>query len=173
MTPAEAIQQFKLDIKTEFVPFSKSRNTKERDPSLNWRVTLTRDGRDLLTVDYMAGLAHTPAYKTAKGNIKSLYNNNRIRTECEEGFYAAQESEFRVTTRPILPKIEDVIYSLITDAAALEYPTYEEWANDLGYSPDSRSGEKIYRACLEIALKLRAGLGETALSILREAFQDY
>ena len=43
----------------------------------------------------------------------------------------------------------------------------------LGYDPDSRKAEGIYRACLELALKLRNGLGEKLLAELREAVADY
>ena len=51
--------------------------------------------------------------------------------------------------------------------------TFEEWAGDFGYDLDSRNAEKIYRACLDNALKLRAMLGNDALDKLRELFQDY
>jgi hypothetical protein len=33
--------------------------------------------------------------------------------------------------------------------------------------------EAIYNACIDIALKLRSAIGESGLSELREAFQDY
>lgn len=46
-------------------------------------------------------------------------------------------------------------------------------AETFGYDPDSRSAEKVYRACMEIALKMRAALGESGLSRLNEIFQDY
>lgn len=55
----------------------------------------------------------------------------------------------------------------------LDSSTFEEWANEFGYDPDSRKAEVIYRACLEIALKLRNGLGEDRLRDLRELFTDY
>jgi hypothetical protein len=71
------------------------------------------------------------------------------------------------------PSAADVLYSLALDASVLDSATFEEWASELGYDPDSRSAEKIYRACLEIALKLRAAIGDAGLEQLREAFQDY
>ncbi len=37
----------------------------------------------------------------------------------------------------------------------------------------SRKAEAIYRACIETALQLRAGIGEAAMSALRDACQDY
>ena len=59
------------------------------------------------------------------------------------------------------------------DADVLDYPTFEEWADTFGYDCDSRSAEKTYRDCLEIALKMRAIFGEADLTKLRDTFQDY
>ena len=52
------------------------------------------------------------------------------------------------------------------------YPI-EGWAADLGYDTDSRSAEQTYRACLEIGLKMRNGLGDAQLRALRGIYQDY
>lgn len=174
MTPNEPIDALGLSLESEFVPFSQSRNAKEKHLSLNWRVTLLCKTRKIVTTDYGAGMAHTPAYKAAKGNKDSVYNHTRIKTECEKGFAVQPNSEYTINRNaPILPDAKDVIYSLIQDGWAIDYPTYEGWASDLGYDEDSRKGEAIYRACLEIGLKLRASLGEAGLTTLREAFQDY
>lgn len=47
------------------------------------------------------------------------------------------------------PKIEDVLSSLKTDVEAISYPSFEEWASDFGYDPDSRRAEDIYSACIK------------------------
>lgn len=78
-----------------------------------------------------------------------------------------------VSRDEIMPDSLDVIYSLLRDGDAIDSPTYESWAEGNGYDTDSRKGESIYRACLEIGLKLRAALGEAGLEKLRTAFQDY
>ena len=57
-----ALESLKLTVDAAFVPFSQSRNKAEKSPSLNWRVTVKRDGHDVLTTDYMAGMAHCPGY---------------------------------------------------------------------------------------------------------------
>ena len=74
---------------------------------------------------------------------------------------------------PPVPTLRDVLYSLVSDADAIDCATFEDWASNYGYDTDSRSAEKAYRACLESGLKLRAMLGEEALTKLRELFQDY
>lgn len=184
LTPAQiaaaAMERHKLTVTSVFVPFSQSRSKGERQPNLNWLVTLLKDGRPILTTDYSAGQAHCPSYKQTFGprTIADDERRQRVRQECETGFKMTApfggDSFHPDRKAPITPKAVDVLYSLIQDSDVIDYATYEEWAPNLGYDPDSRAGEKVYRACLELALKLRAGLGETVLAELREeAFENY
>jgi len=152
-----------LTMTAEFVPWSQSRNKSEKSPSLNWRVTLHRSGRDILTTDYMAGCGHCPSYTQSKQSVDQA---NAVRHECETGRALG-------VGKKLLPDLADVMHSLSLDASVIDCPTYEEWARETGYDPDSRKGEAIYRACLEIALKLRAAIGEDGLRQLAEACQDY
>lgn len=168
----DTARELGLTMEAEFVPFSKSRNKDEKNPSLNWRVTLHRNGREILTTDYMAGSGHCPAYKSpehGRPGFMSIERDKAIRIECEEGK--------RVLTygygNPIVPELADVLYSLVADASAIDYATFEDWASEHGYYTDSRSAEKTYRACLETALKLRSAIGDDGLHKLRVACQDY
>lgn len=195
-TLQQAIERLGLSIRAEFVPFSKSRNAKPdakpAERSLNWRVTLVRrhnmgegdalDSRfvDILTTDYSAGIAHCPAHKRLGWNPRwTLENAALIEAETETGLPHKKGWGGMTLPVPIGPrkKIEpeaaSVIHSLALDSDVLDYPTFEEWAENFGYDSDSRKAEAIYRACLEIALKLRAGLGEKALADLRAAAQEY
>lgn len=178
---AAAIAALGLTVKADFVPFSQSRNKAEKSPSLNWRVTVQRNGRDLLTTDYSAGIGHCPSY-----NVKPSPHWNRpdrmwrgelCAFECESGFKARGFTSWGGFTsdreKPILPNPLDVLYSLHMDADVLNYATFEDWAETFGYDADSRSAEQTYRACLEIALKFRAALGEDGLAQLANIFQDY
>jgi hypothetical protein len=167
-----------LDMRAEFVPFSQSRNAKPRAGqdkpwrSLNWRVTLTRGGRDVLSTDYSQGEAHCPAYKAKADNFDKWQRAKAIALEIETGKIARafMGGTPSATAKPIpSPEIADVLHSLAMDSDVIDYATYEDWAACLGYDPDSRSGEATYRACLTIALALRAAIGEAALSQLREA----
>lgn len=63
--PAAALAALGLTVESVFVPFSQSRNKAEKSPSLNWRVTVKRNGRDVLTTDYSAGMGHCPGYKVS------------------------------------------------------------------------------------------------------------
>lgn len=176
-TPAERIDtvaaELSLTMETKFIPWSQSRNKAEKSPSLNWAVTIKRNGRNVLTTDYSAGCAHAPSYKQGDN---SMMRHDMVQFECEHGYRATSYSSGRIaqaSNRPIQPELRDVLYSLAMDAEVLDAGDFEEWAGNLGYDTDSRKAETIYRACLNIALKLRNGLGEDGLSKLREACQDY
>ena len=171
-----------ITVESEFVPWSQSRSYSAEDVkytdkrNLNWRVTLKHDGRDVLTTDYSAGIAHCPAYKSIRpGTLKfSLYNEELFEHETETGTTARRSGAFGVTKgKPILPEADSVLCSLVMDASVLDASTFEEWVGDLGYDEDSRAAEAIYRACLEIALKLRNGLGNDTLVELQEVFRDF
>lgn len=155
-----------LSIDCAFVPFSQSRNAKEKWQSLNWRVTLKRNGRDILETDYSQGIAHCPAY-----SIKGKYGQaNAIAIEIEKGRIAKKafgDGRYFESRKPIAPpSLADVLSSLCMDSDVLNYANFEQWAKNFGYDPDSRKGEAIYRQCLEIALTLRAAIGDADLSEL-------
>lgn len=152
-TTAEQIEavatELGLSMTAEFVAWSKSRNKGEKQPSLNWKVTIyraaTAPGRSplvVLTTDYGAGSGHYPGYGSRDRYSEKLI----VPMECETGKvcrYHASGGTAAPTTTPILPKFADVLYSLVSDAD------------------------------LDIALKLRNGIGEAGLKQLREACQDY
>lgn len=181
ITPREKILAFAerhaISLDSEFVPWSRSHNAKEKSPSLNWIITLRRDGREILRTDYMAGAGHCPADK--KKWADKHEKREAIRIECETGQAArAMVTMARPTARSgaehaIKPLLPDVLYSLALDSDVLEYSAFDDWASNYGYDLDSRSAEKTWRACVEIALKLRAALGEKGLTELREACENY
>lgn len=181
MTPKEilanAMAHLALTVESEFVPWSKSRSFKPganiRERNLNWKVTLLHNGRKVLTTDYSAGIAHCPSYP--KGGYISVDVATKLESETERG---KQTKIGGFTGHPFLgdtikPDACDVVYSLALESDVLDHPSFESWAGDFGYDTDSRKAEAIYRACLGVALALRAAIGEVGLTILREACRDY
>lgn len=171
-----------VGIRATFVPWSQSRNKDEKDDrgqprlSLNWRVTLYKAHRDILETDYMAGVAHCPAHKRIKKqHAPSVDEWRKVEWECENGREVSRfiYGESLHGSKPIAPDLCDVLASLSMDSSVLDEACFEDWATALGYDSDSRKAEAIYRQCLELALKLRNGLGEAALAELRDACQDY
>jgi hypothetical protein len=181
-TLQRAAARLNLTVKAQFVPFSVSRSKDQKDKNLNWKVTLQRDGRDIIETDYSAGQGHCPSYKSppkfSSGAVDKWKHRKQIDMECETGKrckfqYESAQSLSPISSQPIVPDECSVIYALVMDSDVLNYSSFEQWAGDFGYDTDSRQAEKIYQDCLAIALKLRAGLGEQALSELAAACQDY
>lgn len=176
---AALVQELGLTMTAEFVPWSRSRsfkaNAKLTDRNLNWKVTILKAGREILTTDYSAGLAHCPSYKQSWNWQPSVDEAKAIEFETENGRTSRDFGSlgWKVGGKPIEPDLADVLHSLASDCDVLDYSTFEEWAPEFGYDPDSRKAEGIYRECIKLALALRNGLGEPALVRLREAFQDY
>lgn len=169
------LKKHDLTVESEFVPWSCSRNAGEKMPSLNWKVTLKQAGRVILTTDYMAGMGHCPAYKSVNPFRLTMYDMEPIKAECETGLPHKHGSVARVvptSKNKIQPESRDVIYSLLMDSEVLQYSGFEEWAREFGYDEDSRKGEQVYNACMKIALQFNR-LGESVISELREAFQEY
>jgi hypothetical protein len=174
-TLKDAVAALGLTYKADFVPFSKSRNakkvTKPRDYSLNWKVTINKGSRSI-TTDYMQGIAHIPGY--AQNTRYTTDQWEALKYACENGKALRNPGSVIPTGKAIpAPELHDVMHSLVLDASALDAGSFEEWAGDFGYETDSRSAEKIYHQCMEIALRLRAMIGDAGIEALRAAGQDY
>ena len=171
-------QAFGLFIDFHFVPWSRSRNAKPNpklsNRSLNWKVTLLHAPHSIetkyrvLDVDYQAGIAHCPSYQpNARPTIDYA---EKIAFETEQG------RRFRGALgggAPIRPDPVAVVGCLLSDADALNYSSFEDWAASLGYDADSRKAETTYRECLRIGLALRNALGEAKLAQLRDAYAEW
>ena len=68
------------------------------------------------------------------------------------------------------PTMQQVLDCVASDAAGYEDSgSFEEWAMNYGYNPDSRKAEKIYRLVEQESRELRTFLGNEAYeSLLRE-----
>lgn len=165
-TAENAMAAHGLTATAKFVPFSQTgkKATKLFDYSLNWMIAVHKDGREVLSSPYSAGVGHCPSYpENAPRGIRADAAE-AVRRECETG---------RSKGKPIPCDTVSAFYCLLSDAEAIDCGSFEEWADNLGFDPDSRSAEKTYRICLETGLKLQNSLGDTVLSALREAFQDF
>ncbi len=111
------------------------------------------------------GAPESDTFKDSHGwTCTLLYQGRRLTTSFYQG-YGFKGAE---------PKPEDVISSLLSDmnTGAEDGNTFENWAADLGYDPDSRSAERVFKACLRIAPKVRRLLGDD-LEAFQEAASNY
>jgi len=61
------------------------------------------------------------------------------------------------------PTAADVLNCLASDSSSIEnnlLTGFEGWASDLGYDPDSRKAEKVFKTCEKQAERLKKFLGE-------------
>lgn len=170
------IASLNIGYKTEFTPASKVPPQTDGWECATWQVTLTR-GAVSLSTPYHMGIACLTGLPSGRRSVAVAAN---IKHALETGKYPADwhaDNEFNRHLRHWktipAPKLRDVLYSLVQDANAIDYDSFESWAAEYNYDSDSRAAERAYRACLDIALKLRAMLGDTVITELREVFQDY
>ena len=120
----------------------------------------------------MMGCAHAPGNKWRDAYAR----RSVVAMECETGkpcCYHATRDRVTPGQGAIIPALRDVMYCLILDASVLDYPDYESWCADMGYDTDSRRGEATYRQCIDLALKLRAAIGDDGLTALRNLYEGY
>ena len=59
------------------------------------------------------------------------------------------------------PDAADVLDCLASDAGSIEYVSgFEEWANELGFDPDSRKAERTFEVSRRQSLALKRFLGD-------------
>lgn len=56
---AATLESLKLTVEARFVPFSQSRNKAEKHKTLNWFVTVKRDGRNPWSLDSVKAASET------------------------------------------------------------------------------------------------------------------
>lgn len=150
------IAQLGLTVDSVYVPMEKGDK-----PRLKWVVTLNRLGKKILSCTYTAGVDYAPSWPA-----QAAYD------ECRTGLYAV----VLLVPKPISPDIVDVVASLCLDASAIDYASFEDWANNCGYDfhvmedPEEKQFLLVdYKQCLEYALKLKAAIGDEDFQALRDA----
>lgn len=131
-------------------------------PTLRWRVSVRRNGREFHATDYSAGCAHAPEYKKAKAFTAA------VKAECETGIRYGSRVGAAVTP----PDLADVVHCLLMDASGTD-ERFEDWAAELGFDPDSRKAERMYEACRDTAAALRRTFTAGEMADLETAFRDY
>lgn len=150
-----------------FVPQSLSRHSTEKTRSLNWRVTFSRGAS--MALDYMQGVGHIPAIigKSYPAEMRA-----REYEASESGKYKvrANSSWGRIQLLP-LPRAADVLHSVVLDNPSGD--SFEEWANDFGYDPDSRKAEDIYNQCRKQSREAVTLFGHALLTEIAKILENY
>lgn len=151
-----------LEVEGDFVPFSKSRNANERHYSLNWIGRIKSKSRVVLSADYQQGEGHLPSYKQFAR--RTVMYDELLKSEAETGRKHRGENFLFPMGKRIPFPAEDFLQCIALDCEAINAGCFEAWAEDVGFDPDSRKAEAIYRTCLNYALALRSALGEPQFS---------
>lgn len=72
----------------------------------------------------------------------------------------------------IMPSASDVFSCLIRDIDVLDYPTFEEWADEFGFDQDSKMAEALHKKATVDSRLLRNAIGEELLAEALCVIQD-
>ena len=169
---ATRLEELGVTIEAKFTPWSVVNPGKDVTTvkittlNVNWTVTIRKKGETVLTTPYSYGLGHLKPFANIFGRITTDIRHNAMDV-AERGFFP--KPGYTTWGQKVHePSASDVLSSLCLDASVLDFSSFEEWADDYGYDPDSRKAEAIYRACLQNTLALRRYLGDAALTELRD-----
>jgi len=150
------IKTFKIKLIRE--PLTKNSKGDWQESAHQWLVNING-----YSFDYYTGLAHRES------------NLTRLRTEPGERSIQMLISKYDLKyvlkhSKAVPPKVDEVLYSLVSEASACE-TSFPEWCADYGYDTDSRKALETYHACQENAIKLqKAGVD---INAHRERLADY
>jgi hypothetical protein len=164
----ELLASAKIPYSAKFKPMSQPNAKRPQELQVHWTITIGD-----MQFDYQTGVGHLPKQFAKLVNSNKIMDFAELQRICEQGRYGQTLHRFWHRDDTTHPTAASVLYCLLSDSDALDSPTLEEWASDLGYDTDSRKAEQIYRACIENGLKLRRVLGESNMVKLRELLQDY
>lgn len=129
-------------------------------PHFLWSVVFKVDG-GFWTIPYKCGLVHV---EKVKGVLP-------IDTKINKKSLAYHEWEKRAF-KPKAPINSDIMYSLLSDAAAAD-SSFNYWCADYGFDNDSISAFKTYQQCCEIGEKIRKYFKREQVDAMRAALEDY
>jgi hypothetical protein len=123
-------------------------------------------------IQYHTGIAHRKFVPSLGNRItikdcKRIFNKKPLKTKDN---YQVYIKEIESVSKPVTPKLDDILYCLVMDSSALDMP-FNDWCSEFGYNTDSIKANDIYRVCQEngfIMKKIYPSIEEA-----REKFQDY
>ncbi len=141
-----------------------------------WRVEFSSP-RGKFSTDYKQGIGHLPAGMVPAGGRYTIYELERVQFTLSTGMVPRKDSDLgsniNFGAKPLpKPEAADVVYSLVSDASAADYASFEDWAADMGDDPDSRQAEKTFNLCRQIALDLFRVFGADVVEKLRPVVSE-
>lgn len=127
-----------------------------------WRVELKRGDEEMVVPEYRMGVAFRRTKNGCRlqrvGRFESLWTAKS--KPCTHSVCNT------VGVKPVAPTLYDVLTSLKADLTHGE--TFEDWALDLGYDPDSRSALNVYLACQAEEVEFRRLMGNQFQTVIED-----
>lgn len=158
------------DIKMSavFVPQSMSRNSTEKERTINWRVTLA-SARGAFAFDYQQGIGHVPNYRTPR----TLYEESAQGKPWEDGYYNPRPGTSHYGRKKLPPPTAaDILYCVVLDASCIGQ-SFEDWAADMGADSDSRKAERTYHDCVRQTESAMRVLGREVTAEATKILENY
>ena len=102
-----------------------------------------------VTCKFVGEVERDSEWRARAWNVTIYYQGRRMTTAFYQGLGHTEE-----------PSAADVVSALCSDARFVDGQTLEDFCAELGYDPDSRKAERIYKACQKHAPKIRRLFGE-------------
>lgn len=155
MSVKELLQEHKLDIQSKFVPLSRSRGQSSKYPTLNYRVSLVRNGKVFEEVDYTLGYGYCINAEHSTGVTPA------IQEECESG--VGRDGRRR------MPKPEEVFASVASDTVGVfNCCHFKEWCEQLCMDDNSIHDRVLYDTAVRVGIALMAMVGWEAIQQLAQ-----
>lgn len=134
----------------------------------HWRYTFYRQGKDNLSSEFWDSYHTATRRAAANGWARAEFGHRLEVLECSRKDRRLDS----MITPEVLHKYRNdkpTPYDVLSCIEKSDPGTpFEEWAVEVGYDPDSRRGERIYRAVCEEWAKVRRFFTEEELEVLRE-----
>lgn len=127
----------------------------------SWAVSFSREGKNSFSTDYHTGIGHRESKRPMPPEIARLGKNIIARVDWE-----------RTWLKAVAPHVAGVLYSVLMDSQGAEQ-NFLDWCDEYGYDNDSMKAHKVYTACCEILVKVRAFFTNEERQVMQELLQDY
>jgi hypothetical protein len=155
----QLVAEYLESIKVEFSAFLIGETMRDAWKADQWKISFKR-GKQELEEMYYTGIGLRKLRKNAipfgTGSRNSIA-------------YAEWE---KVNKLPVKPSSASVLYSLLSDARAID-DSFENWSSEYGYDSDSLKAFDIYRQCCASGKRIYAFFSRAEVGQLEEMLQDY
>ncbi len=125
--------------------------------SFAWGIKLTNKADKVYKSQFYKGKGHI-GFKRKDGSWRNLTEEEEIRHRHHEYDYSIYKP------RPIPPTAEEFLECVQCSCQSIsQYHCFPDWADDLGYNPDSIKHKAIYEECCKEYSELEKFLGCTAM----------